>query len=632
MKRFILGTSGHIDHGKTSLIKAVTGVDTDRLKEEKERGITIELGFASLDLPSGNHIGIVDVPGHEKFIKNMVAGASGIDIVAMTIAADEGVMPQTREHMEICSLLGINNGLVVLTKTDLIDEELKELVMEDIKDFVKDTFLENAPICPVSSLTGEGIDAFLKTLDGICSKMEERSFTNNFRLPVDRVFTMKGFGTVVTGTVISGSVRVGESVDIYPSGLTAKVRGIQVHNKSVNEAKAGSRTAVNFQGIEKELIQRGDIIAQKGLLKPSYILDVELTYLKSAEKSLKNRFKVKFHTGALETMGLVALLDKEKLFPGDTALVQIRTDSPISAVKDDRFVIRSLSPVRTIGGGRILNPIAKKHKTYEKEKIETIKEDNSEELIDFYIKNSDIKGIDFQQLVIMTNLSDKKLDNSLRKLLSENKIFMYDKENKKYIHSDTFEKLAKKALKYLEKFHIDNPIKPGSAKEELKSKLFFYIDVKIFALLLRIMEKRNMIVMEESIVRHASHSVLLKDDQKKVKKNIIEKYKESFLTPSYFKDIITELNIDEKEGKDVLKLLLDEKTLVKVKADLYFHKDAIDFLKEKTSDFLKNNKEMTTPEFKEIAKVSRKYLIPLLEYLDSANITIRIGDVRKLRR
>jgi selenocysteine-specific elongation factor len=357
LKQIILGTAGHIDHGKTALIKALTGINTDRLKEEKRRGITIELGFAFLDLPSGQHLGIVDVPGHEKFVKNMVAGATGIDIVAMVIAADEGVMPQTREHMEICTLLGIKHGLVVLTKTDLVDEEWLELVIEDVGDFVKGTFLEKAPIVPVSSINGDGIPEFVKTLDELSARLPSRPSSSLFRLPVDRVFTMKGFGTVITGTLISGHVQVGDTVMLYPSGITSKVRGIQVHNQSVTKAETGMRTAINFQGLEKAVVNRGDVLSNPGALKPSYMIDVSFNYLNSNKKPIKNRTQVRIHTGTSEVLGILILIDREELLPGDTCIAQLRIDSPVAVIKDDRFVIRSYSPVRTIGGGDVLNPI-----------------------------------------------------------------------------------------------------------------------------------------------------------------------------------------------------------------------------------------------------------------------------------
>ncbi|MFZ1200732.1 MAG: selenocysteine-specific translation elongation factor, partial [Desulfobacterales bacterium] len=317
MKQIILGTAGHIDHGKTSLIKAVTGTDTDRLKEEKARGITIELGFASLDLPSGQHVGIVDVPGHEKFVKNMVAGATGIDIVVMVIAADEGVMPQTREHMEICTLLGIKHGFVALTKIDMVDEEWRELATEDVRDFTAGTFLENAPIVPVSAVKEQGLQEFERVLEAICDQVADRGQSSLFRLPVDRVFTMKGFGTVITGSLISGRVRVGDTIMIYPSLITSKVRGIQVHNQAVEAAEAGQRTAINFQGLEKAAINRGQVLAMPGALKPSFIVDLQLQYLASNKKPIKNRTRVRFHTGTSEILGSLILLDREELPPGE---------------------------------------------------------------------------------------------------------------------------------------------------------------------------------------------------------------------------------------------------------------------------------------------------------------------------
>ena len=362
MKQIILGTAGHIDHGKTSLIKALSGIDADRLKEEKERGITIELGFAHMALPSGELLGIVDVPGHEKFVKNMVAGATGIDIVVMVIAADEGVMPQTREHMEICTLLGVQHGMVVLTKVDMVDDEWLELVMEDVREFIQGTFLENAPILAVSSVNGQGIPEFIAQLDKLSQKVPERSASSIFRLPIDRVFTMKGFGTVITGTLISGHVNVGDPIMVYPWEITSKVRGIQVHNHSVNIAEAGMRTAINFQGLEKTAIQRGEVLSSPGALKSSYMVDVSLHFLSSNPKSIKNRTLVRFHTGTSEILGNLILLDSEELSPGDTAVAQLRLNTPVALVKEDRFVIRSYSPIRTIGGGEVLNPIPKKHK------------------------------------------------------------------------------------------------------------------------------------------------------------------------------------------------------------------------------------------------------------------------------
>ncbi|MFH1581089.1 MAG: selenocysteine-specific translation elongation factor [Pseudomonadota bacterium] len=635
MKQIILGTAGHIDHGKTSLIKAVTGIDTDRLKEEKLRGITIELGFASMDLPGGQHIGIVDVPGHEKFIKHMVAGATGIDIVALVIAADEGVMLQTREHMEICSLLGIKHGFVALTKIDLVDEEWLELVLDDIKEFLQGTFLENRPIVPVSSATGKGIPEFIKTLDELSALIPVRTSTGLFRLPVDRVFSMKGFGTVITGTLISGSIHVGDTVMIYPSGITSKVRGIQVHNQNLNVAEAGMRTAINFQGLEKSSVTRGEVLSTPNDLRPSFMIDVLVHYLNSNNKSAKNRTRIRFHTGTSEVLGILILLEKEELLPGETTLAQIRLDSAVAAVKDDKFVIRSYSPIRTIGGGHILNPIPQKHKRFKPEVIKLLKgvvDNIPEEIISSHADNSGYVGVSFADLKIMTNLPEKQLDNTIQGLLSKKTILCFDRENRIYIHNNGIEKLEKETLDYLSSYHKSNPLKAGMSKEELRSKFPFALGAKLFNLMLDRMIKNKVLIQEENTVHLSSHSVSLKVDQADIRTKMLGAYFKSGLTPPYFKELSRSFDIDSKQAKDVLILLVDEGVLLKVKEDLYFHAEAVNELKKRLIDYLKSHGEITTPQFKEVASVSRKYLIPLIEYFDSTNVTLRVGDSRKLRK
>jgi selenocysteine-specific elongation factor len=635
LKQIILGTAGHIDHGKTSLIKAVTGTDTDRLKEEKERGITIELGFAALDLPSGQHLGIVDVPGHEKFVKNMVAGATGIDIVVMVIAADEGVMPQTREHMEICTLLGVQYGMVAVTKIDMVDEEWLELALEDIRDFVRGTFLEDTPIAPVSSLTAEGIPEFIETLDNLAAEIPERPPFDLFRLPIDRVFTMKGFGTVITGTLISGRVKVGDTIMIYPSGITSKVRGIQVHNQSADKAAAGMRTAINFQGLEKEAISRGEVLSKPNTLEASYMVDISLHYLASNKKPLKNRTRIRFHTGTSEILGNVILLDREELAPGEEAIIQLRLDSPVALVKDDRFVIRSYSPIYTIGGGEVLNPIPLKHKRLKSETIEGLKrlgDQEPEALISYHTEASEYQGVSFSHLKMMTNLADKQLENTLQGLLSKKTLIQVDKENRIYIHDSGFEKLKRDTQGQLTTFHKTNPLKQGMSKEELKTKFPPYLTSKLFNLTLNQMIKKNEIVQEENTVRLASHAVSLGGKQADVRDKILDTYQKSGLQPPYFKELAKSLDIDAKRAKDVLMHLVNEGAIVKVKEELYFNAGAVNTLKKKLVEFLQAQGQITTPRFKEMTGVSRKYVIPLAEYFDSTNVTLRVGDVRKLRK
>jgi selenocysteine-specific elongation factor len=634
LKPLILGTAGHIDHGKTSLIKAVSGIDTDRLKEEKRRGITIELGFAYLKLPSGQLLGIVDVPGHEKFVKNMVAGATGIDIVAMVVAADEGVMPQTREHMEICTLLGINHGLVVLTKIDLVDEEWLALVIDDIRDFTRQTFLEKAPILSVSSITGQGLPEFVDALDDIGAQVPNRPPTDIFRLPVDRVFSMKGFGTVITGTLISGSVEVGDTIMIYPSGITSKVRGIQAHNRSVNRAEAGMRTAINFQGLEMDAVSRGDVLSNRNVLKPSYMLDVSIHYLKSNKKPIKNRARVRFHTGTSEILGRLVLLEKEELAPGEITVAQLRLDKPIAVISDDRFVVRSYSPIRTIAGGYVLNPIPKKQKRFKPNVIEELKglsDSNREDKVSYHVRESGYRGLSFAAIKIMTNLHEKTLSTTVQDLLSRRIIVLVDKENQTFIHQETLEKLKNEMARHLNRYHSANPLKAGMPKEELKSKLPAFGGPKLFHMMMNEMTKGGMVVPEGKVVRLASHQVSLGIDQEDIRKKILNAYVTAGLTPPYFRELSKTLNIEASRAKDVLLLLLDEGRIIKVKEDLYFHMDAVSALKDRLVDFLEANGEMTTPQFKDIAGVSRKYLIPLIEYFDATNVTIRVGDIRKLR-
>jgi len=526
-KNIILGTAGHIDHGKTSLVKALTGIETDRLKEEKERGITIELGFASLDLPNGQHIGIVDMPGHEKFVKNMVAGSSGIDVVTMVIAADEGVMPQTREHMEICNLMGIQHGMVALTKTAMVDEDLLELAQEDINDFVQGTFLEDKPVIPVSSITHEGIDDFVKTLEAICKQLPERKYSSIFRLPVDRVFSMKGFGTVITGTLTSGNINVGDDIMVYPRQIVSRVRGIQVHSSGVDAAGPGTRTAINFQGLDKDSVNRGDILSTPDTLIESYMVDAHFHYLNSNGKPAKNRTRIRFHSGTSEILGYMILVDREELFPGDDAPVQFRLESPVCCIKDDRYVIRSYSPVKTIGGGAILNPASQKHKLFDQDVIQGLEnlllEDN-EQIISFFLSLKGFQGLSFAQLRVMTNIPDKKLAATLQKLLARQAVVQIDKDRQIYVNGAVFDDFKEKLMGKLTAYHAENPLKEGMPTQELKSKFQYIEDPKFFSILFTKLSKENLIVLDKNIVKLSTQEVALQVDQHEVKEKIKKIY------------------------------------------------------------------------------------------------------------
>ena len=635
MENIILGTAGHIDHGKTSLVKALTGIETDRLKEEKERGITIELGFAALTLPNGTRLGIVDMPGHEKFVKNMVAGSSGIDVVVMVIAADEGVMPQTREHMEICNLMGIQHGMIALTKTDLVDEDLLELALEDIQDFVQDTFLEDKPILPVSSATGQGLEEFTATLQSICDTLPPRKESSIFRLPVDRVFSMKGFGTVITGTLASGQIKVGEDIMVYPRRIVSKVRGIQVHSDGVDQAKAGTRTAINFQGLDKEAVNRGDILSSPDALIESYMVDARFHYLKSNTKPAKNRTRIRFHSGTSEILGYMILLDREELMPGDEAPVQFRLESPVCCIKDDRYVVRSYSPVRTIGGGAILNPASRKLKRLDQTMVqgmEALMGEEMEAMIAFFLSLEGHTGLSFKQLRVMTHITDKKLTATLQKMQARQDIIQTDKDKQIYVSGSFFDQFKDKAVEKIGEYHQANPLKEGMPTQELKSKFQYIKDDKFFNILFTKLAKEKLVVQDKNLVRLADFQVALQVDQQEVKEKISAIYQKAGLTPPFFRTVCQDLELDQKNAKDVLHMLIQEKCIVKTKDDLYFDAGAIADLENRVIEFLKANEKITTPEFKDMTGISRKFVIPLIEYFDSINLTIRVGDHRQLRR
>ena len=633
MKQVILGTAGHIDHGKTSLIKALSGIDTDRLKEEKERGITIELGFAHLELPGGQLLGIVDVPGHEKFVKNMVAGATGIDLVALIIAADEGVMPQTREHLEICQLLNIEHGLVVLTKIDMVDPDWLELVKEDVTEYLSKTFLAGAPMVEVSSVTGKGIDELVKVLDSLVKDVPERDVGYFFRLPVDRVFIMRGFGTVITGTTVSGKINTGDEITIYPQGLSTRIRGIQVHNREVEQVRAGLRTAINLQGVEKAQIQRGNVLAAKDTLRSTYMVDVSVELLRSAPRKLKNRAKVRFHTGTSEIIATVVLLDRDELNPGDSCFAQIRLDQPTAVLPHDRFVLRSYSPVRAIGGGEIITALPKKRKRFSKETLTELKllsTGDLNQVTEQLIRVGRFQGLEQRDLPFLTNASKKKLDEILKGLLAQKVVMQFDKEKGTLLHKDFLIKAREEIMTILTSYHRDFPLKAGLSKEELRSRSSGSSNQKLFNYIVGQLINEGAIVQEKEALRLKEHKVTLAQDQEEVRHQIEKIYEKGRLQPPYFRQIKDRFS--GNTAKDVLEVMVKDGILVKVKEDLYFHKKAIEDLKKELVAFLKKNGVINTPQFKDMTGASRKYTIPLIEHFDKSQLTVRVGDNRVLRK
>ncbi|MCG6980441.1 MAG: selenocysteine-specific translation elongation factor [Deltaproteobacteria bacterium] len=636
MKQIILGTAGHIDHGKTTLIKAISGIDTDRLKEEKERGITIELGFAHLTLPNGQELGIVDVPGHEKFVRHMVAGATGIDIVALVVAADEGVMPQTREHLEICELLEVKQGLVVLTKTDLVeDRDWIDLVQEDIHDFLQGTFLASAPIIAVSAVSGEGLGELLESLQKLSESVEARPSSGDFRLAVDRVFTMKGFGTVVTGTAISGKTETGDTLVVYPQMLKTKVRGIQVHNREVNEAVSGQRTAINLQGLEKAALERGNVLATPESLVSSYMVDVRLHHLENAPRVLKNRAKIRFHTGTSEIIGTLILLDTDELKPGASGYAQVRLDKQVAVRNGDRFVLRSYSPMHTIGGGQILHPNPKKRRRMVGKTIEALgvlERGESHKMVELYLKEAGFDGVGERALTILANITQKELRSLLQDMMSRGEVIQFDRETPRFVHEEAFGKLRQLLLDHLAEFHRKEPLRAGINKEELFGRLPRGADGKLCNELIQRLTRQGEIIQERDLVRLSSHQIELAGKQDEVREKIESIYRDAGLQPPFFREVARSLGVPDKETRQILSWMLEQGLLVKVKEDMYFHYGALDGLKQQLLDLFEEREEITTPQFKELTQTSRKYTIPLLEFLDASRFTIRVGDVRRLRQ
>ena len=636
MKHLVMGTAGHVDHGKTALIKRLTGVDTDRLKEEKERGITIELGFASLTLPGGRTLGVVDVPGHERFVRNMVAGAAGIDLVVLVIAADEGVMPQTREHLHICTLLGIRKGFVALTKIDMVDEEWRELVREDVRMFLRGTFLEEAPVVPVSSLTGAGFPELLSTIGKTADEVEEGADVGLFRLPVDRVFTIKGFGTVVTGTLVSGKVATGEEVEISPVGIRARVRGIQVHNRTVEMAEAGQRTAINLQGIDREMVERGHVLTGPGSLTASQRLDCVYRHLSGAGRKLKNRTLVRFHTGTSEVMARMILLDRDDLEPGGECCVQLVLEVPLAAVAGDRFVVRSYSPVTTIGGGVIVDPLPAKHKRSSAGvllEFQRLAGGEDEEKTAVILERAGIGGVTEKLLVVRTGIRGRELRRRLEGMFSAKRAVLVDRDEMRVLSYPVYEAFQAEILRQLRGYHERYPLQEGLSREELRTTLERGDGVgqKIFTMALRDLEKREEIIAEKEMIRLTGHRVHLKGEMEKLREELSIVYRDGGLAPPTVREVLERFSDRKKEIASLIQVMTREGVLVRISEDLNFHRDALAKLREDYRRLLIRDVQATPASFKELTGLSRKFIIPLMEYFDMTKLTMRAGDHRILR-
>jgi len=633
-RRLVMGTAGHIDHGKTALIKLLTGVDCDRLPEEKARGITIELGFAHLTLPSGDVVGVVDVPGHERFVRTMVAGAAGIDFALLVIAADEGVMPQTREHLAICRLLGIRHGLIALTKIDLVDGDTRELARAEAADFVAGTFLEGAPIVPVSAVTGEGQDDILAAIDRTARETTERSDSGIFRLPVDRVFTIKGFGVVATGACIGGRIAVGDEVDILPAGGRARVRGLQVHGEPVDSAGAGQRTAVNLQGVEVADVERGAVLATPGALEPTSMIDVDAELLSGAARALKRRALVRVHCGARETAARAVPLSAETLEPGGRGAMQLRLAAPLVALPGDRFVLRLPSPAATIGGGVVLHPRPRKHRAPYDETLAdlaTLRTGDLTARLVVFCRQAGRSGLPFARLPALLGVGEKTLRAECQKLLGAKRLVQVDAESERLVTAEIFAELKDDIVAFLTAFHRERPAEAGVNRAELLTQPAKGADPKAMSKALAVLVAEGRAALEGGLARLSDHAAHAGDELQKVVETVAEIARGAGLAAPTMKDLHDRIG-DAKLLKTALDMLVQEKRLTRLGESLFCDAPALAEAERTIMDYLAAHGEIDAQGMKTLFHLSRKWAIPLSEYFDAKRITLRVGDKRVLRK
>jgi len=640
----VVGTAGHIDHGKTTLVRALTGIDTDRLKEEKERGITIELGFAHLALPTGETVGVVDVPGHERFVRTMVAGAVGIDLVVLVVAADEGVMPQTREHLDICGLLGITRGVVALTKSDLVDGELRELAVADVADTLRGTFLEGAPILPVSAKSGEGLDALKSAIAAGLREVPGKDPEALARLPIDRVFSMKGFGTVVTGTLWAGRIKPGDdlvALPLLPGGAAGKVRGVQVHGASVDEARAGNRTAINLT-TGKEQLARGQVLVRPGELEAGRLVDVRLNYLATSKRALKRRARLLVHAGTAQTLATLSLLDTHELEPGQSGLAQLSLDEPMVLLPGDRFILRGFAMQRhhgtTVGGGTVLRTLGARIRRGTPEALSILRDNERalaahdvEARVRLEVARAGEAGIARAALQMRLPFSPRTVDAALAKLSGSRAILRYDKERGAVVGEAALAALKERAVAAVAAFHAAQPLLPGMPREELRAKVSG--EVKLLHLVVESLAADGALVADRETVRVPAHDPARQKAQAglaPLAERTLALYAEAALQPPRPVEAAASLSADPRELGSVVDLLVRGGSLVRMK-DLVFHTAAVDALRDKLVAHLKAHAQITPQEWKELVGASRKFAIPLAEHFDNEKLTMRVGEVRKLR-
>lgn len=630
MKHIIVGTAGHVDHGKSTLIKALTGIETDRLKSEKQRGISIELGFAYMDL-DGIRIGLVDVPGHEKFIKNMLAGAGGMDMVLLVVAADEGVMPQTKEHMDILRFLEVKKGIVVLTKVDLVEEDWLSLVKEDLKSFLKDSFLENAPIIEVSSTTGQGLDKLKETISLLIKEVEERPLGNKMRLPIDRVFTITGFGTVITGTLVNGTVAVGDILEVLPENLKTRVRSVQVHNNKMERAFAGQRVAINLSDLEVWQISRGSVVCSVNSFKASFRIDIKLSLLPEV-KVLKNRSRIRVYLGTSETIARVILLEREDLKGGQSVYAQLVLETPLVADKKDHLVIRSYSPMNTIGGGFVINPVASRHKSSEENlilELETLEKGTSQELTYQYLSHN--KDIFLEQdLIELLGINKEEIKNILENLASQNQLKIFKGKENAYLALEIYLRWVNEIIKMTEGYLKQYPLREGFPREELRSKICPNFTQKKFQMLLQSMEQESLIELGTKTIALPNYEVSADSSLGLLIEDILAVYEKSQFKPPAWSEVTLKHNISKQMEQEMLHYLLRKKKLIKISNDIYLHQNSLIQAEKKIKSFLQQKQQMTVAEAKDLLDTTRKYIVPIVEYFDKEKLTKRVEDFRVL--
>src|SRR5882724_7998515 len=627
-KNVIVGTAGHIDHGKSALVEALTGTHPDRLAEEKRRGITIDLGFAFLE-EKGVRFGFVDVPGHERFVSNMLAGAAGIDVLLLVIAADESIKPQTREHFDICRLLGVKRGVVALTKSDMVDNETMELVRMEAEEFLRGSFLEKAPLVAVSAKTGAGLGELKKALTDAAADSSAKDAARYFRLPIDRAFAMKGFGSVVTGTLISGSVGAGDEVELFPRGERLRVRGVQSGGKAVERAAPGQRTAVNLAGIEHTALKRGMVLASPGKFQKTRRIDARLELLPSARK-MKQGSRVHFHAGTAETIAEVFLHGEKELPPGGGALANLKLQKEILALPGDRFIVRQFSPVVTIGGGAVLDPLARRpmlRDTGRAAFLETLERQDAAETLAAMTERA-LLGLGYEEIVARTGGTEREIHGALEKL-ETGRVRIVSSEPLVLVSGKLFEEVRKKIVEKVERFQKENPLLPGIAREDLRVSLGKRVRSETFRAALEELAAQKKLDAQGELVKKAGSEIALLPEEAKAKEQIEAAFASASLAVPSVKEVLAKLTVEPKRAEKLLQILLREKNLVRVSAELVFHRQALTQLKEQLTAYKKaKGYRISVPAFKQLTGITRKYAIPLLEYLDREHMTRRVGEER----